>query len=214
MTAARRVEDPLQECVDDARANGPVELGAMIGHAWRSDPKRLAFTLSRYKFVAKMLAGRGRTAEIGAGDGWASAIVAAETGSVDLYDVDSRMGGGLVKAHDLVAAPLPIEYRSAYALDVFEHVAPAEADRFLNNAALSLHPRGVFVLGAPSLESQPYASEISRAGHINCMSGEGLRAACAARFHHVFMFGMNDEVVHTGFLPMSHYLLALCCEPR
>lgn len=27
-------------------------------------------------------------------------------------------------------------------------------------------------------------------------------------FHNVFMFSMNDEVVHTGFHPMAHYLLA------
>ena len=30
----------------------------------------------------------------------------------------------------------------------------------------------------------------------------------------LFSFSMNDEVVHTGFLPMAHYLIALCCEPR
>jgi hypothetical protein len=30
-------------------------------------------------------------------------------------------------------------------------------------------------------------------------------------FHHVFIFSMNDEVVHTGFYPMAHYLLALGC---
>jgi hypothetical protein len=23
---------------------------------------------------------------------------------------------------------------------------------------------------------------------------------------------MNDEVVHTGFAPMAHYLFALCCN--
>ena len=33
-------------------------------------------------------------------------------------------------------------------------------------------------------------------------------------FDHVFMFGANDEVVHTGFLPMAHYLLAVGCKPR
>jgi hypothetical protein len=33
-------------------------------------------------------------------------------------------------------------------------------------------------------------------------------------FKHVFMFSMNDEVVHTGFFPMAHYLFALCAEPK
>ena len=32
-------------------------------------------------------------------------------------------------------------------------------------------------------------------------------------FRNVFIFSMNDEVVHTGFYPMAHYLFALCCHP-
>jgi len=33
-------------------------------------------------------------------------------------------------------------------------------------------------------------------------------------FHQSFLFGVNDEVVHTGFYPMCHYLMALGCSPR
>ncbi|MFM8835604.1 MAG: methyltransferase type 12, partial [Actinomycetota bacterium] len=33
-------------------------------------------------------------------------------------------------------------------------------------------------------------------------------------FHSVFMFSMNDEVVHTGFFPMSHYLIAVCADKK
>jgi len=29
-------------------------------------------------------------------------------------------------------------------------------------------------------------------------------------FHEAFIFSMNDEVVHTGFYPLAHYLFALC----
>jgi hypothetical protein len=28
------------------------------------------------------------------------------------------------------------------------------------------------------------------------------------------MFSMNDEVVHTGYHKMAHYLFALCCHKR
>jgi hypothetical protein len=28
------------------------------------------------------------------------------------------------------------------------------------------------------------------------------------------MFSMNDEVVHTGFYPMAHYLLGVACHRR
>jgi hypothetical protein len=80
--------------------------------------------------------------------------------------------------------------------------------------ARSVEPHGVAIIGAPSLESQFHASALSRQGHVNCQTGETLRAMCAERFHNVFMFAMNDEVVHTGFLPMAHYLIALCCGPK
>ena len=54
----------------------PVFFGRMTSHAWRDDPKRLGFTLARYKFVAKMLAGYEQVLEVGCGDGFASVVVA------------------------------------------------------------------------------------------------------------------------------------------
>ena len=34
-------------------------------------------------------------------------------------------------------------------------------------------------------------------------------AAASRYFENVFVFGMNDEVVHTGFYPMCHYIFVL-----
>ena len=36
-----------------------------------------------------------------------------------------------------------------------------------------------------------------------------LRELMGRYFQNVFMFGMNDEVLHTGYGPMCHYLWAL-----
>jgi hypothetical protein len=36
----------------------------------------------------------------------------------------------------------------------------------------------------------------------------------AEYFHHVFIFPMNDEVVHTGFYRMANYLFAVCCSQK
>lgn len=69
---------------------------------------------------------------------------------------------------------------------------------------------GALILGIPSLESQVYASEGSKMEHVNCKSGEDFKEFCKKYFHHVFVFSVNDEVVHTGFYPMAHYLFALC----
>ena len=44
---------------------GREKLGLMSGGVWQEDPKRLGMVLSRYKFVAKMLAGKRKVLEIG-----------------------------------------------------------------------------------------------------------------------------------------------------
>ena len=72
----------------------------------------------------------------------------------------------------------------------------------------------VMILGMPSLESQAYASPGSKAGHINCKTAPDLKALMEQFFHTVFMFSMNDEVVHTGYHKMAHYILAVCSHPR
>ena len=80
--------------------------------------------------------------------------------------------------------------------------------------ALKFEDSGVAVIGMPSIESQGYASPASKEGHINCQSGAQLQSTLLGHFTNCFMFSMNDEVVHTGFQPMAHYLLALCVGPR
>lgn len=77
-----------------------------------------------------------------------------------------------------------------------------------------LVPEGVCIIGSPSIQSQAYASPPSKAGHVNCKSGPELKATMQRFFHNVFIFSMNDEVVHTGFYPMAHYLWALCCHRK
>ena len=84
----------------------------------------------------------------------------------------------------------------------------------MENLRDSMNESGVLILGMPSLESQKYASEASRLGHINCKTGDELNKFCRQYFDNVFSFGMNDEVLHTGFFPMSHYLFVVCTNPK
>ena len=57
---------------------------------------------------------------------------------------------------------------------------------------------------------QAYASALSKAGHVNCKTGPQLREALRRHWQEVFLFGMNDEVLHTGFAPMQQYRFAVC----
>lgn len=200
--------------------------GLMSSATWHQDPKRLTFLLSRYKFVSRMLEGQQRVLEVGCADGFGARIVRQTVGSLTALDFDPTFIADAQKTsdpqwpvtfvkHDMVAGPLPQRYTAAYALDVLEHIAPGAAEAsFLKNICSSLEDSGVAVIGMPSIESQGYASPASKEGHINCQSGSQLQSSLLQYFTNCFMFSMNDEVVHTGFQPMAHYLLALCVGPR
>lgn len=200
-------------------------LGLMTNQVWYDDPRRMVFMLSRYKFVSKMLSGRMRVAELGCGDGFGGRIVRQEVPELDLYDFDPLFVADVnanqvarwqcqARTADILAAPLPAAYDGIYSLDVIEHIAPEQEHRYVENLRASLDEFGVLIVGSPSLESQDYASPPSKAGHINCKSGKNLKALMERYFHNVFLFSMNDEVVHTGFTPMAHYLFTICTGKR
>ncbi len=73
---------------------------------------------------------------------------------------------------------------------------------------------GVCIIGTPNISAHVHASPASREGHINLKSADTLKALLSRHFANVFIFSMNDEVVHTGFYPMAHYLIALCTGVR
>ena len=184
----------------------------MSNQRWRDDPRGLLFILARYKFVAKMLSGKKRVVEIGCADAFGTRDRPAGSGSVTASDFDPvfiddardrmKTEGWHFETvvHDILTGPVPPGgFDAAYSLDVFEHIAPEQEDRFVGNIARSLVPTGVAVIGSPSLQSQAYASEGSKAGHVNCKDGKEYRAVMERHFANVFLFSMNDEVVHTGF---------------
>jgi hypothetical protein len=218
-------EPQYNRCLDVQAEIGLTPLGLMTNQVWNDDPRRLTFLLSRYKFVAKMLKGRKDVGEVGCGDAFGSRIVLQEVEKLTAYDFDPvfiedvrsrRSARWPIEAclHDIVADKLPQTHDAIYSLDVIEHITAAAEHRFLANLCASLTDEGVLIIGTPSLESQPYASPPSKEGHVNCKSGNELRSLLERYFGTVLVFSMNDEVVHTGFYPMAHYLLAICTGKR
>jgi hypothetical protein len=215
-------ENQYQFLLGLEQQEGLQQLGLMSSQVWRDDPKRLLFVLARYKFVAKMFAGMNRVLEIGCADAFGTRIVRQEVAAVVATDFDpvfvernrQRQEARWpidYRVHDMLAGPLAEDFDGAYAIDVIEHIPVEKELLFVGHLADSLSPRGACLIGTPSLQSQAYASPPSREGHINCKDAPALRKLMASRFHNVFIFSMNDEVVHTGFTPMAHYLWALCC---
>lgn len=224
--AAEGTREPQYNLVFDvAEKHGIAQFGLMANESWNQDPRRTVFTLARYKFVSKMLAGRARVLEIGCADAFGTRIVQQTVGQVTAVDFDpvfiadakARMNPHWpfeTFVHDLLAGPVPGTFDALYALDVLEHIDPTVEGAFLANAVASLSPTGVAIFGMPSLESQAYASPQSKAGHVNCKTGEALKATLEKHFHTVFVFSMNDEVVHTGYLRMANYVIGVCSHLR
>ena len=221
-TPTRTVEPQYEHHLLLKERQGLTSLGIEKNANWHTDPKRLVFVLSRYKFVAKMLSGMDRVLEVGCGDGWPTRIVLQEVSSVHGVDIDPVFIEDMRERHD-TAWPFTFEvhdmldgpvargpFDAAYSLDVLEHIDQEREGVFMRNLCDSLVDDGVAVIGMPSLESQQHASPLSKVGHVNCKSGGAFKSLMQEHFAHVFMFSMNDEVVHTGFFPMAQYLLALC----
>ena len=189
-------------------------VGGMTAYNWAQDPKRLAFQYARYLVVAKLLEGKQKVLEVGCSDGQGARIVRQHVKSLTGVDVDWQ---AIVEARNLSSNRWPVSFEvhditrspkagfdAVYCLDLIEHIENHEI--FLRNLRRCAP---ICIIGTPSLESQQYASEISRREHINCVTSGELRERMEMFYRHVFVFGMNDTTVHFGFDAMRHYLFGL-----
>jgi 2-polyprenyl-3-methyl-5-hydroxy-6-metoxy-1,4-benzoquinol methylase len=203
---------------------GEFPLGKNTTKILHESPRNLLFTLSRYKFVSKMFDGFGKVLEVGCQEGFGAHLISpvvTQLDCVDFYNpyIESSNRRCIMKntsfsARDILDGAIGSDYDGIFSLDVLEHIQKEDENIFMNNICGSLSEDGSVIIGMPSLESQVYASKPSKIGHVNCKSGPDLKALMENHFKNVFLFSMNDEVLHTGFHPMSHYLLVLCCAPR
>src|SRR5258707_952319 len=89
MESSPKTQEPQYSLLYDVKEkHGIARLGLMVNESWNQDPKRTLFTLARYKFVAKMLAGRERVLEVGCADAFGTRIVQQSVGKVTATDFD------------------------------------------------------------------------------------------------------------------------------
>lgn len=218
-------ETQYNNCLDVRDEVGFTRLGLMTNQVWHDDPRRMVFSMARYKFVSKMMSGRKKVAELGCGDAFGSRIVLQEVDELSVFDFDPLFIEDVRErysehwplksaVHDILEGPLPGQFDGIYSLDVLEHIPQDKEHIYMNNLCAALNGTGVAIIGMPSLESQVHASPVSKEGHVNCKTGKDLKKLCERYFESVFVFSMNDEVVHTGYYPMAHYIIALCCHRK
>lgn len=171
-----------------------------------------------------MLEGKKNVLEVGCGDGFGIPIVAQAVEKLYAADWEERLiegnaerlGGVMHNVRflqaDINEKPVEgIQVNAIYSIDFVEHLDPENEDVVMRNLIASYERKedAVMIIGTPNSTAAQYASPQSAALHINLKSHQMLRELLDRYFHNVFMFGMNDEVLHTGYAPMCHYLFGL-----
>ena len=211
-----------------SKDKSPLVIPFFTAASYLRDPRSLLFKLARYKAVGKMLEGKKRVLEIGCGDGFCAPVVKQHVGDLTLIDVDpifvalakqfvSHFSGIHVE-NTLIQNQNNLEnlgtFDAVYCLDVLEHIPDKEEDMFIRRVLRCLHERGVFILGIPSIESQKYTTRENTLGHVNVKETKEFILLFEKYFGNVHNFGINDELLHTGYVHLRSYNIFLCTNPK
>jgi 2-polyprenyl-3-methyl-5-hydroxy-6-metoxy-1,4-benzoquinol methylase len=199
-----------------------LQLGPYFSYQVLNTPRHFLISMSRYKFVARMLPQNKKikVLELGCQEG-VGTLILAEAGHQVLgvdFDKDAILHAQKsIKKNNICFQEVDFmgkrfgKFQAVVSLDVIEHINTTRQDAFLKTVCANLCYKGFALIGTPNITAKKYASRQSRTGHVNLYSYERLDALLRKYFDNIFIFGMNDEVVHTGFYPMCHYLIALAC---
>lgn len=218
-----RDEKQVWEQTAEMLGNYSVTWSDHWSYNFRNDPKRLAFVLSRYKFAAKMGANHRSILELGCGEGIGSSILAETATSYTGVDLDDAAILSARKNFDLSKFCFIYDdfmgktfgaFQTVVSLDVVEHIYPQHEALYFETIVNNLTKDGMAIIGTPNMTAAPYASKASNLGHVNLFTQSRLKEALQGYFHNVFPFGMNDEILHTGFASMAHYIFCVACNKK
>lgn len=201
-----------------------VTFGPYFSYQMKHSPRHILYSLSYHKFAAKMIGTNKRILDVGCSEGLGTMLLAEGAAHVLGIDID---GPAIESAKHNFSSPV-VEFQKADMLtdtfrekfdaavnfDVIEHIYPEHAITFIDRIADALTPDGIAIVGTPNIAGDRFASQTTRAGHVNLYDAERLRNEVGRRFRNVFIFSVNDEIIHTGFTPMAHYLLAMGVGPK
>lgn len=211
--------------VDKKVKNKKFLLGKYASQLYQEDPIAISFKTSRYKFCSKMLFTKNNILEIGCGDAFGSAIVAQFSKKLTCTDINKTMLNDNKKRlrnkkninflyHDFRQSSLMNDFDGCLMIDVIEHIYPKEENIFLKNVCKSLSKNSICIFGTPNKSAEKYASKYSKLAHVNIKNFKSLSKLGEKFFNNHIIFGMNDEVVHTGYPNMSHFLWLIGIDPK
>lgn len=195
-----------------------IQLGTYLSYIIRKTPRRLLHILSYYKFAAKLIGSGKSVLDVGCSEGLGTVLLAEFARQCVGSDIDAEaicsaslnFTTDKIKfvCGDFLKQNLGI-FDAVTNFDVIEHIYPENENTFLLRLCKHLNPTGILIIGTPNITSDVYASPVTKAGHVNLYSADRLRASLEKYFNTVFIFSANDEIVHTGFYPMAHYLIGV-----
>jgi len=202
-------------------------LGLHCSASLQFDIKHLMINLSRYKFISKLFRFEENYSilELGCSEG-IGYFFFTQSKSCRLYNgIDSDEKAINWAKNNLLNENVEFiednflnhsygKFDVVISIDVIEHINKEIEDQYLDTIYNNLDNNGTAIIGTPNIMMNPYASEASKIAHINLFSQERLYKLCKSKFNNVFIFNMNDEVVHTGFAPMSCYIFAVGCNKK
>jgi len=203
---------------------GEITFGRYLSYWYNRSPRRMLHYLSYYKFASRLIGKEKRVLDVGCNEGVGTWLIAKECGYAQGVDFDteaiqsakSNFSGDEITFvdEDILSHPGKEEWDAVVNFDVIEHILPEDADSFLDQICNHLKPEGLSIIGTPSLISQQFASDFSKTGHVNIYSHDRLQEQMEKHFHNVFLFAANDEMIHTGYLPLAHYFIAVGCKKK
>lgn len=202
-----------------------LQFGRYASYWFHRTPRRILHCLSYYKFASKLIGKNQRVLDIGCNEGLGTYLLSKECGYADGIDFDEEaiaiaeknFSGDKIsfRVCDILNSQSgERQYNAIVSFDVIEHIYEEHIDQFWCAIKNRLLPQGIAIIGTPSLISQDFASEVSKKGHVNIYSHERLECEIKNHFDFSFLFAANDEMVHTGYLPLAHYYIIVGCKKR
>lgn len=213
--------DAVAQTMTDSHS---IQLGKYGAYWMNCTPRRMLYSLSYYKFASKIIGKQKRVLDVGCNEGMGTFLIGKECGVAVGVDFDEEaiqaaeynFSCPFIKffACDFFLYRNETCFDAVISFDVIEHIDSSNETRFFQNLVKNLTKEGLCVIGTPSHISQNYASTVSRKGHINIYTPERLEAIMREFFDCVFCFSAHDELVHTGFLSLAHYLIVVGCKKK
>ncbi len=200
-----------------------MSIGPHSSYQLHHTPRRILFSLSRYKFAAKLIGEKKKVLELGCSDGLGTHLLAEFNEEVLGVDFDREVidwSKANVKTKNVrflcddFLGKTYGAFDAVIAFDVIEHIYQRNEKNFFQTLCRNLIIDGICIVGTPNITASKYSGKIVNDAHVNLYSAERLKKTMENYFNNVFMLGSNDEVIHTGFPPMSQYLIAVGCYKK